>query len=132
MGFDYKKFVYDEWDKDGKYSTYTPGQSVIDATNALNAHNTTKPGNYVMGTDATKAQTALNNHIANNDPGAYTSLWSTQLKDTMRKILYREDFSYDFNQDALYQQYKDKYTKQGKMAMADTMGQAAALMKKIR
>ena len=39
----------------------------------------------------------------------------------------REKFSYDFNTDALYQQYKDKYTQQGKMAMADTMGQAAAM-----
>lgn len=37
------------------------------------------------------------------------------------------DFSYDVNADALYQQYKDKYIQQGKMAMADTMGQAAAM-----
>ena len=37
------------------------------------------------------------------------------------------DFSYDLNGDALYQQYKDKYIQQGKMAMADTMGQAAAM-----
>lgn len=36
-------------------------------------------------------------------------------------------FNYDFNADALYQQYKDKYIQQGKMAMQDTMGQAAAL-----
>lgn len=39
----------------------------------------------------------------------------------------REDFSYDFNADALYQQYKDKYIQQGKMAMADTIGQASAM-----
>ena len=39
----------------------------------------------------------------------------------------KNGFSYDFNADALYQQYKDKYIKQGKMAMQDTMGQAAAL-----
>ena len=39
----------------------------------------------------------------------------------------RPDFSYDFNADALYQQYKDKYIQQGKMAMQDTMGQAAAM-----
>lgn len=39
----------------------------------------------------------------------------------------RKDFSYDFNADALYQQYKDRYIEQGKMAMADTMGQAAAM-----
>lgn len=39
----------------------------------------------------------------------------------------RKDFSYDFNADALYQQYKDKYIQQGKMAMADAMGQASAM-----
>ena len=45
----------------------------------------------------------------------------------MDKILNREKFSYDLNGDALYQQYKDKYIQQGKMAMQDTMGQAAAM-----
>jgi hypothetical protein len=39
----------------------------------------------------------------------------------------RPGFTYDINGDALYQQYKDKYTQQGKMAMADTMGQASAM-----
>lgn len=51
--------------------------------------------------------------------GEYDNLYQ-QYKD-------RKDFSYDFNADALYQQYKDKYIGQGKMAMADTMGQAAAM-----
>lgn len=37
------------------------------------------------------------------------------------------NFNYDFNADALYQQYKDKYIQQGQLAMADTMGQAAAM-----
>ena len=44
-----------------------------------------------------------------------------------KKYKDRDPFSYDFNADALYQQYKDKYIEQGKMAMADTMGQAAAM-----
>ena len=39
----------------------------------------------------------------------------------------RGDFTYDFNADALYQQYKDRYIQQGKMAMADAMGQASAM-----
>ena len=47
--------------------------------------------------------------------------------DVMNKILDPKKFSYDVNGDALYQQYKDKYIQQGKMAMADTMGQAAAM-----
>lgn len=39
----------------------------------------------------------------------------------------RDKFSYDLNSDALYQQYKDQYMHQGKLAMEDTMGQAAAM-----
>ena len=49
------------------------------------------------------------------------------LDEIIQKILNREAFSYDLNGDALYQQYKDKYIQQGKMAMQDTMGQAAAM-----
>ena len=49
------------------------------------------------------------------------------LDDVLNQYLNREKFSYNFNEDALYQQYKDKYIQQGKMAMQDTMGQAAAL-----
>lgn len=43
------------------------------------------------------------------------------------KIANRPDFSYDINGDALYQQYKDQYINQGRLAMMDTMGQAAAM-----
>lgn len=45
----------------------------------------------------------------------------------LNNITNMKDFSYDVNGDALYQQYKDTYATQGKMAMMDTMGQAAAL-----
>ena len=47
--------------------------------------------------------------------------------DVLDRILSRADFSYDLGGDALYQQYKDQYLQQGKRAMQDTMGQAAAL-----
>lgn len=59
--------------------------------------------------------------------GGYSSQWEGQLSDAIGKILDRKDFSYDMNADALYQQYKDRYVQGGKMAMMDTMGQAAAL-----
>lgn len=74
----------------------------------------------------TAAKQALEAQMANK-PGAYQSQWQSQLDEAIKKILNREKFSYDFNGDALYQQYKDKYIQQGKMAMADTMGQAAAM-----
>lgn len=50
-----------------------------------------------------------------------------ELDELTDRILNREKFSYDLNGDAFYNQYKDKFTQQGKMAMMDTMGQAAAL-----
>lgn len=57
----------------------------------------------------------------------YKSPWEEQLKEAMDKILNREEFNYDLNGDAFYQQYKDKYVKQGQQAMMDTIGQQAAL-----
>lgn len=50
-----------------------------------------------------------------------------QKNEALGAYLNRGDFQYDFNADALYQNYKDRYTQLGKMAMQDTMGQAAAL-----
>jgi len=50
-----------------------------------------------------------------------------QMQEIMDKILNREEFHYDMDADALYQQYKDRYTKQGALAMQDAMGKAAAL-----
>ncbi|MBQ5866344.1 MAG: hypothetical protein IIW56_06660 [Oscillospiraceae bacterium] len=58
---------------------------------------------------------------------AYQSQWQPQIKDTMDSILNRKDFQYDVNEDALYQQYKDRYVNLGQQAMMDTMGQAAKL-----
>ena len=74
----------------------------------------------------TEAKNALDAQLANK-PGAYESQWQTQLNDTINKILNREKFSYNFNDDALYQQYKDKYTQQAKMAMGDAIGMASAM-----
>lgn len=77
--------------------------------------------------DIVKQAEAMLNQQLSQKPGDYTSQWHTQLNEIMNKILNREDFSYDLNGDALYQQYKDQYTTQGKLAMIDTMGQAQAM-----
>jgi hypothetical protein len=49
------------------------------------------------------------------------------MSDIYNKIMNRDKFTYDLNEDALYNQYKDQYTQLGRMAMMDTVGQAAAL-----
>lgn len=43
------------------------------------------------------------------------------------KYANRSPFQYDVAADALYQQYKDQYINQGRLAMMDTIGQASAL-----
>lgn len=62
-----------------------------------------------------------------NKPKQYQNQYQQQLDDLYQQITGREPFSYDAAGDALYQQYKDQYQQLGKQAMADTMGQAAAL-----
>ena len=74
----------------------------------------------------TQAKNALDTHLAAK-PGAYQSQWQNQLNDVLDKIMNRDKFTYDLNGDALYQQYKDKFTQQGKMAMGDAIGQASAM-----
>ena len=77
--------------------------------------------------DAVKrAQQALQ-ESQSQKPGEYRSKWQEQLDDTMGKITDRQPFRYDVSRDALYNQYKDQYVRNGKLAMQDTMGQAAAM-----
>lgn len=58
---------------------------------------------------------------------SYDATYDKQLSDLYEKIMNREKFSYDAANDPLYQQYREMYTREGKAAMQDTMGQAAAL-----
>ena len=87
-----------------EYDDYTESDAVINA-----------------GNKKTDAENAVNNY------GDFAYSNQASFDEIMNKILNREQFSYDLNGDALYQQYKDKYIQQGKMAMQDTMGQAAAM-----
>lgn len=97
-----------------------------DAKGELDKYEAFVPTEYEKSDDVISAEDALNNHLK-NEPDKYKSQWTAQLDDLMNQIMNREKFTYNFNEDALYQQYKDKYVQQGKLAMADTMGQAAAL-----
>ena len=62
-----------------------------------------------------------------NAPGDWTDPYKDQYMGYLNQYENRDPFSYDFNSDALYQQYKDQYIQQGQLAMMDTMGQAAAM-----
>lgn len=62
-----------------------------------------------------------------NNQGAFTFSENEWLEGLKNNIKNYDKFSYDVNADALYQQYADQYARQGKMASADVMGQAAAM-----
>jgi peptidoglycan hydrolase-like protein with peptidoglycan-binding domain len=64
---------------------------------------------------------------ANKNAPTYGASYDQQLQELYDKIVNREDFTYDLNADALYEQYQQKFTALGDQAMQDTMGQAAAL-----
>ena len=81
---------------------------------------------YKASDTVAQAQAALQQQLAAK-PGDYQSTWQGQINGIIDRIMNREDFSYDVNSDALYQQYKDQYSTLGKLAMQDTMGQAAGL-----
>lgn len=82
--------------------TYTPSQAVQDAEALLKDYEGKKPGEY-------------------------QSSYADQIQDVLDKIMNREKFSYDFASDPLYQQMAERYQQQGKLAMMDAMGEAAAL-----
>lgn len=83
-------------------------------------------GEYTPSDAVQQAQQLLDQQLGQK-PGEYQSTWQDQLNETIQQILNRDKFSYDLNGDALYQQYKDQYVQQGKLAMMDTMGQAQAM-----
>lgn len=58
---------------------------------------------------------------------AYASRYGAAIDALAGQLLNREAFSYDVNSDALYQQYRDLYTRNGQRAMRDSMGQASSL-----
>ena len=70
----------------------------------------------------------MTDYETNNNPGEWDGgTYGQARNDAWNAINNREKFSYDLNGDALYQQYKDKFINQGRLAMADTIGQASAM-----
>ena len=86
-----------------QYDTYKESQAVTDAYNSYKQQEANKVADWTGGT------------------------YGQSLKDQMDKINNRQKFTYDLNGDALYQQYKDQYMNQGRLASADAIGQASAM-----
>lgn len=109
---------------------FTDGNEAISAPTASPLPEAPEYSN-TMWDSTDKGEEALDDYndakAAVNSYGDFKYANQEQLDAIMNSILNREQFSYNFNEDAFYQMYKDKFMKQGKMASADVMGQAAAM-----
>ena len=104
------------------YSKYNESNTVKRKRQEAEAHSKYKESNEVrLAREAMKAHEA--NKVADWTGGTY----GQSVKEALDKINNRKKFTYDLNGDALYQQYKDQYMKQGKLAMQDSIGQASAM-----
>ena len=81
---------------------------------------------YTPSATVNQAQQYLNN-VLGGRPGAYQSAYAGDLSSLYNQIMNQPDFTFDINGNALYQMYSDLYTNQGRNAMMDAMGQAAAM-----
>ena len=106
-------------EKTGEISTGTSETGVDKGLKTLQA--------YDPGADRDYQQALSRVEAVRQEKPEYEATYDRQLEALYDEIVNRRPFSYNINEDALYQQYKDQYVAQGKLAMQDTMGQAAAL-----
>lgn len=57
----------------------------------------------------------------------FKSSYDEEISELFGKIINRKQFSYSPSEDPLYASYRDRYVREGSLAMRDTMGKAAAL-----
>lgn len=60
-------------------------------------------------------------------PKPYVSAYQGKIDSLINDINNRKPFSYDFNADPVYHQYRERFEDQGKMAMHDTIAASAAM-----
>ncbi len=65
--------------------------------------------------------------LEDNRPKDYASDYTERIDEMVRRVLSRDDFSYDPDEDPMYRKLKDEKAYLGKRAMNDAIGAASAL-----
>lgn len=106
------------------FKEYVKSKEVEEAEKKAAEYDTT----YEDPQSVTDLWKKMTDYETNNNPGEWDGgTYGQARNDAWNAINNREKFSYDLNGDALYQQYKDTFINQGRLAMADTIGQASAM-----
>ena len=106
--------------------TQVQGGSTIDYP-TVPTYTPTQYQAYDPNTNAAYLQAMQALQQAQQNMPTYQNSYDGQIQDIYNKIMNREDFSYDLSGDMLYQQYLDQAVRTGRLAMMDSMGQAASL-----
>lgn len=67
------------------------------------------------------------NEAYKNPAPTWTPRYEAEIQGLLSDISNRKGFSYNMNEDPIYQQYRDQYVREGQRAMKDTVAQTAAL-----
>lgn len=131
--------------KEGGSNTHTEGQSITQSHSEGGSHSLSAGKQYASGDVEDKTQAYRDAYNTYYEEGqkvqdayqrlqdtidkkpSFQSAYDKKLSELYDSIMNREKFNYNFNADPMYQMYKDNYTQQGKQAMQNTMGQAAAM-----
>ena len=106
-------------------NTSSQGTASSQSNKKTEVYSVPKP-EYEKSDAIVSAEKALNDW-ENKKPVQYKSKYSDEIDRILNDILGREDFKYNMSSDPLYEQYKEQYMLNGKKAMMDTVGNAAAL-----
>lgn len=130
--------IYSEEEKKKKEqeAQTTPAQSAVQAKpnatsvtpqKATASTNQYKQYEYDPGTNQAYLDALAALQTVQGNKPTYSATYDDDLHALYDQIVNREKFRYDAASDPLWNQYINQYTTKGKMAMMDTMGEAAAL-----
>lgn len=103
------------------------GSSTKTSSKTTSTSTQTKTPTYNPVNDKAYQSALASLQAANKNMPQYAGTYDGQLKELYDQIVNRDKFSYDINSDMLYKQYANQYAQNGKLAMMDSVGQAAAL-----
>ena len=108
------------------YSGGANGYSYNQAQGGKNADGSFKTSYNSSASMTTKKGSAAPGSFSYEDAPQYVNKYKDQIDSLTQQILNREAFRYDAEKDPTYQQFRDTYTREGKKAMEDTLGQVSA------
>lgn len=102
------------------------GRSMLDGINSSASASAALEGLAYQKSDAVLAAEQALAEYAAQKPAEYQSSYQQKIDTLLDEILGQGAFSYSFDADPLYQQYRDQYSRSARLALQNSMAGAAA------